>query len=239
MIRRVEPELLDELPPGDPQARRSREDLRRLNLLMGHARIVARAFINSNGGDKPKRLVEIGAGDGRFALSLARRLSPRWPNLEVVLVDRQDIVEQQTRRAFGELGWNCDAVQADVFDWLKGSHRWPGDCIVANLFLHHFTDVRLRELLALVAERAKCFVACEPRRYRPVLAASRLLGWIGCSEVTHHDAAVSVRAGFRGKELSGSWPANAGWSFEEGATGLFSHRFVARAWMGPEREAES
>jgi hypothetical protein len=50
---------------------------------------------------------------------------------------------------------------------------------------------------------------------------------VGCSEVTRHDAIVSVRAGFAGRELSMLWPAE-GWDTAEKSAGLFSHSFAAR-----------
>ena len=226
--RRVDPELLDELSPGDPRARRSRRDLWRLNALMGHAGIVARALVRAAGRIAIERIVEIGAGDGGFSLSVARRLAPRFPGVNITLVDRQHIVSEETRRRFRELGWNCELAQADVFDWLSGFCPRAGDFIVANLFLHHFSEVRLRKLLSLVAEGAKCLTACEPRRSRWVLAASRSLGLIGCNAVTRHDAVTSVRAGFHGSELSDLWTSDGGWFLEERKAGLFSHLFEAR-----------
>jgi SAM-dependent MidA family methyltransferase len=204
---------------------------------MGHARIIARVLANAWDGDGPTRIVELGAGDGRFALSLARGLASRWPRVEFVLVDRQEIVHEATRRDFRELGWNCKPAQSDVFDWLTRTERRTGDCIVANLFLHHFSDEQLRRLLSFAAERAVCFAACEPRRSRPVLAASRSLGLIGCNAVTRHDAVVSVRAGFRGKELSDLWTADGSWSLAESEAGLFSHIFVASSRIQTERQA--
>jgi hypothetical protein len=43
-----------------------------------------------------------------------------------------------------------------------------------------------------------------------------------------HEAVVSARAGFRGKELSALWPAADQWELDEQGAGLFSHRFIAR-----------
>ena len=40
--RLLVPEILDGLPPEDPEARRSRRDLRRINFLMGNERWIAR-----------------------------------------------------------------------------------------------------------------------------------------------------------------------------------------------------
>ncbi len=99
--------------------------------------------------------------------------------------------------------------------------------IVANLFLHHFDAARLPELLALVARRTRVLIACEPRRSGRALLGSRLLGAVGCNDVSRHDAVVSVRAGFNNQELSELWPAAAAWTLREYACGLFSHCFVA------------
>jgi SAM-dependent methyltransferase len=197
--RRLEPEWLDELPAEDPRARRSRADLRRVNAIMGNARIVARAI-----GGSPRTMVDLGAGDGAFALRLARTL-PK-PPARVTLVDRQDIVAPETLRAFQEMGTLVEVARLDVFDWLP---RIPDgvDVITANLFLHHFEDEALARLLALASRKAPLFVACEPRRSSFALTGARLLGAIGCNDVTRHDAAVSVRAGFRGDEISRLWPA--------------------------------
>lgn len=100
--------------------------------------------------------------------------------------------------------------------------------ILANLFLHHFQEAGLRELLQAVADRCDAFIACEPRRSLTALAGSRLLPALGVSADTRHDADISVRAGFRGDELSRIWPGGrTGWRLEEKPAGLFSHLFVA------------
>jgi SAM-dependent methyltransferase len=217
--RRLEPEWLDELPAEDPRARRSRSDLRRVNAIMGNARIVAGALAAA-----PRSVVDLGAGDGAFALRLARALSR--PPVQVTLVDRQHIVSPRTLRAFESMGTRVEIAQHDVFEWLE---RAPtiSDAIVANLFLHHFEDEPLARLLSLAARRTSTFVACEPRRSSLALAGARLLGAIGCNDVTRHDAAVSVRAGFRDAELSRLWPAGA-WTLREERRGGFSHLFAAQ-----------
>ena len=223
--RRVEPEWLDELPGEDPRAQRSRRDLARVNVLMANARIVA-AELRRACPAGLHTLAEIGAGDGAFALRVARAL-PAQPGARLALVDRQSIVPQATVEHFARRGWSAERATADVFAWLRDPGAARFDAIVANLFLHHFEDAALAELLARVAERTDCFVACEPRRSELALAGSRLLGLVGCNDVTRHDAVVSVRAGFTGAELAALWPRTAGWRVEERARGLFSHCFVA------------
>ena len=167
--------------------------------------------------------MELGAGDGTFALHLAKQFSNPWKNVELVLVDRQNLATPEIQEKFLHFGWRAKFVSADVFDFLSTSE--PADCIFTNLFLHHFEKDRLSTLLRLVAENTKTFVACEPRRSPTGIAGTKLLWLIGCNAVTRHDAAISVRAGFLRKEISELWPN--GWKTREHGTGVFSHTFVA------------
>src|SRR2546421_4200171 len=103
MQRVLEPEWLDELPPQDPRAVRSRADLRRVNWVMANARLLAKAL---NDGLAPgTRIVDLGSGDGSLMLGVARAL--RRPGMELTLVDRAPIVSDATLAAFGELGWKA------------------------------------------------------------------------------------------------------------------------------------
>ena len=143
----------------------------------------------------------------------------------LTLLDRQPPTEcaaTGSRKA----EWNFRVVVADAFKFLKEPEGERFDAIFANLFLHHFEDERLRELLALAAARTDLFVACEPRRSALALAGTRALGAIGCNDVTRHDARVSVLAGFRDRDLSILWPAD-GWRVEERTAPPFGHAFRA------------
>jgi len=228
MRRAIEPELLDELPATDARARHSRRDLRTINGIMQNARIVARA-LRARPEQRPlTSLVELGAGDGTFALAVIRRLGHSTVRRRVILVDRQPCVHDQTRAAFEALSWDVEVVQSDVFEWFARGSLYAADVTLANLFLHHFDDRRLSALLRGAAGRTRCFLACEPLRSYTALSAATMLPLIGCNLVTLHDARISVRAGFRDRELSSLWPAGNGWRLIERRVGLFTHNFVAQ-----------
>lgn len=229
MQRQVETEWLDTLPPRDRRAIQSRSDIRRVNRLMGNVEVVERLLSSAKG---PGRIVDLGAGDGTFLLRLARRLSPRWNRTRAVLVDRHELVSATTREGFLELGWAVETVQADAFDWLAGQRSGAESVFVTNLFLHHFGEEQLRSLFQAASARCRMFAACEPRRKATALAASRLLGLIGCNAVTRHDGPISVRAGFTASELSSLWPQSLNWKLHEGAAGLFGHTFLAQSVAG-------
>lgn len=219
--RVIEPEWLDELPDDAPRAIASRRDLRRLNVFMNHAGLMARALRPV---PPPKRVLDIGAGDGSFTLRVVQATG--WRNLEVVLLDRAARVPANVRDGFRALDCQLTLVQSDVIEGF--AQVGAVECVLANLFLHHFAPPELARLLSGVATCSPWFVACEPRRSVLALSASRLVGLIGCNDVTRHDAVASVRAGFRGEEISEQWPARSTWSLSEQGAGLFSHLFVAR-----------
>lgn len=236
MPRCVGPEWLDELPPEDPRAIRSRRDMQRVNRWMQQLGIMQRALTEYCGQRAPRALLELGAGDGTFMLRLARRFAPHWRNVKVVLLDRQTIVSSETREGFKALGWEAETITADAFDFLEQAKYQAVDVITANLFLHHFQYEKLTQLLLQAARITKLFVACEPRRSTLALTGSRLLWAIGCNAVSRHDAVVSVRAGFAGQEISTLWPEQTNWRLREQPAGLFTHCFVAQRF-DEQREA--
>jgi hypothetical protein len=228
MQRSIEPELLDELPPADLRAVRSRNDLLRVNAWMGNGEIMVQALRSTGIDLAARRLVDLGAGDGRLLLRAARQLHPDWQGTHALLLDRRDAVSPETRKAFVALGWRTETREADVLDWLARPGTTTYDVLTANLFLHHFRGAQLAGLLRAAAEIARVFIAVEPHRSGRSLFASRWLWLIGCNRVTRHDAVVSVCAGFNGRELSRLWPADRSWALQERPAGWCSHLFVAQ-----------
>jgi hypothetical protein len=249
MKRIVEPEWLDELPSDDPRAAGSRRDLRRLNTWMRNHAIMANALQTAANGQTPKRIIELGAGDGDFLLRVAQRLSlsgvpsrtsrdnlnppepglratGAWNEVNVTLLDRQNVVAPQTLAAFASLGWRAEVVVADIFDWAQTPS--PANIVIINEVLHHFDDARLAGLLRVIAGHTHLFIAIEPRRAPWPLFCSRLLWAINCNSITRHDATVSVRAGFVREELSALWPDKSNWQLTEQRSSWFSHLFIAQ-----------
>jgi hypothetical protein len=220
--RSVQSELLDQLPPTDARAVHSRRDLKRVNWWMGNAAILAAAVKDL----RPHRIVELGAGDGTLLLDIANKIAPAWSGTEAILLDQHPIVDQETLQRLSAMGLRPRMETADALDWLKHAPSNSCDLILTNLFLHHFREADLTSLMHAAARVTSFLVAAEPRRNRQALASCQLLRLIGCNAITLHDAAVSVRAGFRGDELTRTWPAG-DWILCEQPAGLFSHLFIA------------
>lgn len=231
--RVVSGEMLDTLAADDPHAMRSRTDLRRIHRVMGSCGIVRRALENmlaSQHRPSSLRVLELGAGDGTLMLEVARAFSSRWSPVRITLLDRQPLTSRSTIEGYAGVFWTAVPLTVDVFDWVHTptalnpelAPHW--DLIVANLFLHHFSDAQLAQLMDAISTRTTLFFACEPRRSQLALAGSHLVGLIGCNAITRVDAVLSVRAGFRNKELTHLWPNSSGnWNVTEYSAGLFSH----------------
>ena len=159
MERCIEPEWLDKLPPADPLAIRSRKDLLRVNAWMGNCGMMTRALGSTGPGPPFRHLIDLGAGDGRFLLSVARRLSAEWQGTTAVLLDRRNVVSPETSDAFAELGWRTAALETDALGWLRQPAARAWDTMLANLFLHHFPTAQLTELLRAAASVARAFIA--------------------------------------------------------------------------------
>jgi SAM-dependent methyltransferase len=226
--RRVEPEELDGLAADDSRGRRSRRDLRRVHVAMRSISNLRRAVAALQLAAQPRRILELGAGDGTLLLRFARAQRPRWNDVQLTLLDRVDLVSEQTDAGYRELGWQVSFLRADALEWAASRQTSSYDLCFANLFLHHFEPAPLILLLRAVAAATDAFVACEPRRSSIARVGSRLIVLLGANEVTRQDAVKSVAAGFTDRELSVAWNAAGGdWNLVEFPAPPFSHCLAA------------
>jgi len=211
MIRTLRPELLDSLPPEHPDAQHSRRDLRLTNRIMGNFRWFARTL--------PPLLrpgetaLEIGAGTGELALRLASHRVP---------VDGLDVCPRPD-------DWP-PARSWHVADLRSFAGYAPYAAVIGNLIFHQFTDSELAALGATLRRTARVIVACEPvrRRFSQALYAT-VASLLGASRITHHDAHVSIAAGFRGDELPRALGLDDGaWDVRCETTALGAYRMVAQ-----------
>lgn len=182
--RTVRPELLDHLPADDPEATRSRRDLRLVNFLMGNERWIRRT-VRRFPQAASRGIVEFGAGAGSLASKLCR-LCPRTTVTACDLAPRPRCLEDPS------LLWR----QGDVR--LTGNSL-RGGILVANLFLHHFLPIDLLKLGELCA-RFDVLVFNEPERAPLSHCLGRLMRPF-INRVTRHDLHASIDAGFNRGEI--------------------------------------
>lgn len=208
--RIVTPEILDQLPPGDPAALHNRRDLRIINRAMGNERWfqrTLRAHLRPN-----DRVVELGAGTGE----LGRLLAGIAPTI--------DGIDRWPRPEAWPANGNWHQVDLLTFkDWSDYS------VAIGNMIFHQFDARELRKLGMQLAENVRTIAACEParrRRFQWLLAA--ICPLIGANHVSRHDGRVSIAAGFLGDELPMLLGLNrTTWRWGVTTTPLGAYRFVA------------
>jgi hypothetical protein len=181
-MRKLTPELLDHLPHDDPSALLARRDLRRINFFMGNERWISSVIPGST-----RSITEIGAGDG-YLLSRLARENPDAASTAYDLAPKPAHLP-------AEVEW----IQGDLFDQPPPS---SGGVLVANLFLHHFTETQLAVLGKWMCN-FDTIIINEPLRAKfPLFMAKLASPFI--QPITRHDMRVSIEAGFRLGELPAS-----------------------------------
>jgi len=211
--RRVQPELLDSLPPDHPDALHNRRDLRFFNALMGNYRWFARALRKHlRPGD---RVLELGAGEGdlgRYLRGKQAHALPAYAGLDL---------------------WPRPAGWPDAWAWHRDdltqfSGFADANVIMGNLILHQFEDDALAKLGEHWRNHARLLVFCEPARSQLHLAQLPLARLAGINYVSRHDARVSIEGGFRARELPRLLGVNGPpWRVELRHTFLGAYRMIA------------
>lgn len=183
-MRVLVPELLDSLDPMDPDAIRSRRDLKRLDRVLGGSRWILR-LAQQHPNAARSGIVELGAGEGILCNNLAAKL-PGSPVIGLDMVPAPSELRPEIR-------W----VPGNIFQTLGAQQ---GGIAVGNLILHHFAPDELGTLGEMLRE-FHVLLFSEPWRCQLALGLSFLCRpFIG--RVTRHDMPASIRAGFQRGELA-------------------------------------
>ena len=184
--RIIEPELLDSAEPDE--ARVNLDDLLRINRYFGGHRVIRRTLERAVGRVDDFTVLDVGAASG----DTGRTIRQEYPRALVYNLD-----------------YNVTNLQAaDHPKLLANAFALPFadssfDFVMSSLFLHHFPNPEVVELLRefrRVARRAVLICDLE-RHILPYLflpATKSIFRW---QRLTLHDGPISVRAAFRRAEF--------------------------------------
>ena len=192
--RLIEPEILDHVSPEE--ARPNLADLIRINRRFGGYSTLRKAVFQATGGRPGGTFLDVGAASG----DSARQIQQFCPGAQVTCLDyNQTNLEKAP----------APKLLADVFALPFAPASF--DYVLCSLFLHHFTDELVTNILRdLYAIARKAIVVCDlerhPLPYIFLPLTRPLFGW---NRITVHDGIRSVRAAFKPEELK-SLAASAG-----------------------------
>jgi SAM-dependent methyltransferase len=184
--RVIVPELLDQASPEE--ASPALADLARVNRYFGGHRILRSIMGGLAARGESFSLLDVGAASG----DLGAALRSRYPGATVVSLDRL---------GFHLRGAAQPKVVADAFQLPFGSGSF--DFVFSSLFLHHFTDDQIVEVLShfkRLARRAVLAIDLErgPLALRFLPATRWIFDW---NSMFVHDGLISVQAAFKKREL--------------------------------------
>ena len=179
-------EILDDAP--DEEAQQNLRELTRINRWFGGHRVLRGSLRQLYAADAAFSMLDVGAATG----DVARTVKKAFPQAQVTCLDWQT---RNLRYApHPKVAGNAFALPFE-----DGAF----DVVHCALFLHHFTDEQVVELLAKMKRCARQAVVLQdlerhPLAYYFLPATEWLLRW---SSLVLHDGPISVEAAFHADEL--------------------------------------
>jgi 2-polyprenyl-3-methyl-5-hydroxy-6-metoxy-1,4-benzoquinol methylase len=191
-------ELLD-APGADPRDAAASYRFMRMVNGMGASRPL-KAFLGRHARETGRRnlhVLDVGAGDGSLTLRLSRWARRRGLELRFTCVDMDTAAAERAAGLLSDAE-NIRFIQTDVFGLEPDGY----DCVTASMFLHHFPDERLPQMVEHLARLGRGpLLVNDLHRSWPTYAAAWALSRF-FPPVVRHDATLSVRRGFRPQQLA-------------------------------------
>lgn len=200
--RRLEPEIMDDPALNSDEHARALRGLARVHWWTGTASRLWKTIHPLLGPrtESPLRVMDVGCGDGLLLRQLASRARRQHKGLHPIGCDFSPRALGMAERAAEADGLSLELHQVDIT-----RQQLPGvaDVVLCSLFLHHFSEAEVVEILRKLAASARQLLLVED------LLRSQLgyyLCWLGVralsrSRVVHVDGLLSVRAAFTLQEV--------------------------------------
>lgn len=198
---------MDDMSITDHRLYEALRDLRWTNRLLGGYASTRRVLAPVMDRHSRLRILDVGTGGGDSLVDLVRFGHSRGCRVEAVGIDlNPGAVEYAQRYLDQHLSERMrQRITVETGDALKLSYDDDSfDVALSSLFLHHFDEAQSARVVGEMARVSRKGVLVNdlhrhPLAYLGVLLLSRLLP---ASDMYRHDAPLSVRRGFRRRELA-------------------------------------
>jgi SAM-dependent methyltransferase len=199
--RASQEELMDDLDIRGPELEGALRSLERVNRLLGGHRLILRGLdeLMQKAGQRwckthPCRILDLGCGGGDTLRAIARWGEDRGIAMELTGWDANPHTVQYARSRCA-LDPDIEIHRADVF-----AEPFPKevDVVLCSLFLHHFAEPEICQLLAKIQQAGIPYVLINDLHRSPVAySAFRLFcALFRVPYMARHDGLISIRKGF-------------------------------------------
>ncbi len=178
-------------------------DLRRVNKLLGGTATTISGldhFFHDHDLCENITILDVGCGDGEMLRNCSRWASKRGVKIQLVGVDgNPNILNEARKRSEG-----FDNLSYRTVDVFSGEDELPEfDIALCTLFLHHFSEEQIIDLLNRLHLKAHAGVIVNDlHRSRWAFGLFRIFSrLILKTKIARHDGLVSIARGFKRKEL--------------------------------------
>ncbi len=199
-FRSKQAEIMDDLDFGGSEMSALLKDLAFVNRWLGGNSITWNGVKKLIRPGASLRVLDMGCGDGAQLRYLAVRADDYRTDMDFTGVDANGNILEEARamsRDFGRIHYRKLDVFSEELDLSET------DVVLCTLFLHHFSNERIIELLLKVMSQVKVGVVVNDLHRSPLaFGLYRIFSRIFLKTKTaKHDGLVSIARGFRRKEI--------------------------------------
>lgn len=200
-LRSELPEIMDDLQLDDRQLVLALDTIGRINRQLGGSHVVLSALRYTDRNDITLlKICDMGCGGGDIARDMARYLKKSSVRYRITAIDANAAVIRYARE-HSDHHPEIIFRKASIFDRDFTSENF--DVITSSLFLHHFPDEKIVEILQIWQQQAHhCIIINDLQRNRLAFHLFKLYTFvIGAPWMARYDGAVSILRGFTRREL--------------------------------------
>jgi len=192
------PELMDGSNVPQEDLFQNYRELHVINKYLGGYRITLKGIQQFNYDTDELSVLDVGSGGGDMLNEVSDWGRKKHVKLHLTGIDLSPAAISYSAKRFPGINW----IQQDVFEHLKSGAKY--DVIMSTLFMHHFSNEKIAELLKLMWQSCNVgIVVNDLHRYPLAYHSIRLLTKLfSGSYLVKHDAPMSVLRGFKKNELT-------------------------------------
>ena len=200
--RSNEPELMDDFSLKGELLRDTLDKLGKINKWLGGNNVTlsgVKELLINQPKDKTYTIIDLGCGHGDILRQLANYGRNQNYKFNLIGIDaNQDAIDYATELStnYPELSYKSTDIFSEAFEDINF------DIALTTLFLHHFKEPQIKQLLKILSENAKIgIVVNDLHRSKLAYGLFKLLGLTISNKMIKQDGLTSILRAFKKEEL--------------------------------------